>query len=94
MKASLSWRPFSRSQGELGLDAEKLQADMSGEEVEQRLAMNDSAAEGFNIGGTPGFVLGGEVIPGAVPRQEFIRIAAEVRAAPITLGRVAPKAAA
>ncbi|MCI4665205.1 MAG: DsbA family protein [Neomegalonema sp.] len=63
----------------VGLDTDKLTKDMAGPAVATRLEKNNEAARRLGINGTPGFVLGSGVIPGAVPAAEFKRYAAQSR---------------
>jgi protein-disulfide isomerase len=50
-----------------GLDTAKLKADMEKPEIAEQIAKNLDLAAALHLGGTPGFVLGGTVIDGAVP---------------------------
>lgn len=52
--------------GSLGLDMEKLGADMDGGEVDRTLAESRQLADALNISGTPSYVIGRTVLPGAV----------------------------
>lgn len=50
----------------VGLDAEKLVADMKSEEVEKQLTANHDLALALSIRSTPTFIIGDKVIPGAL----------------------------
>ena len=50
----------------LGLDVDRLVADMNSESVERALQANGQLAGELCITGTPSFVIGGKLIPGAV----------------------------
>ncbi len=52
--------------GRLGLDVDRLVADMNSESVERTLQANAQLAGELGITGTPSFVIGGKLIPGAV----------------------------
>lgn len=52
--------------GEMGLDLAKIKAGMSGEEVKTTLAANVKLAQTLGLTGTPSFVIGKEVVQGAV----------------------------
>jgi protein-disulfide isomerase len=50
---------------EAGIDIEKLQADMEDPEITKILERNHRLAQGLGIDGTPAFVIGETLIPGA-----------------------------
>jgi protein-disulfide isomerase len=51
----------------VGLDIEKLQADMADPEIDAELSNNFKLAEALAIEGTPGFVIGEDIVRGAIP---------------------------
>src|SRR5262245_54042108 len=55
----------------LGLDVAKLKADMSSKEVEGALMQNQRLASAIGVQSTPSFVIGGEVISGAMELAGF-----------------------
>ena len=57
--------------GDLGLDVEKLRADMENPEIEAHIAASRDFAQRLGIQGTPAFVIGEELIPGAVPLEDL-----------------------
>jgi len=62
----------------LGLDVKKLRADMKRPEIEAALQKNYRLAEDLGINGTPAFVIGDTMVPGAIgPEQLAAMIAAE-----------------
>jgi len=66
---------------EQGLDVERLLADMQGEPVIEHIQDNILLAQGLNINGTPSFVIGETVLPGALPVDRLAGLVAEQRAA-------------
>ncbi len=48
-----------------GLDVTRLKADMEKPEVQDQIARNYRLADKLNIQGTPAFIIGGELLPGA-----------------------------
>jgi protein-disulfide isomerase len=50
----------------VGLDAERLKKDMAAPDIEKILKSNFNLADALDITGTPGFVVGDEIVPGAV----------------------------
>lgn len=65
--------------GDLGLDVERLRADMSSPETEAEIARNYELAQILNIRGTPGFVIGDELVPGAINAEQFRALIAQAR---------------
>lgn len=66
---------------ELGLDTDAIMARMNDPEVTRVLAETRALAERLNINGTPGFVLGDQMLRGYLPADQMAQIVAEVRAA-------------
>lgn len=56
---------------DVGLDLDRAKQDAEGTDVLIQLEQNRSLAGQMNIGGTPAFVLGEEIIPGALPVAEM-----------------------
>jgi protein-disulfide isomerase len=54
-----------------GLDVERLKKDMESPEVNAALQRNRTLAQALNIQGTPAFIIGEKLIPGAVGRDEL-----------------------
>jgi protein-disulfide isomerase len=55
----------------IGLDTEKLKQDMAAPEVDQELQQNYNLAEALGINGTPAFVIGDTLIPGAIKLDDL-----------------------
>ena len=68
--------------GDLGLDIAKLRKDMEDPAVEKQLLANADLAMNLNIRGTPGFVIGHQLVPGAVDAKTFQQLIAEARKGP------------
>ena len=64
---------------EQGLDAERLQADMGAAEIDEHIANSMSLAQALGISGTPSFVIGDTLVPGALPLEQLQQIIAEER---------------
>jgi protein-disulfide isomerase len=54
-----------------GVDVERLKRDMAAPEIDKALKANIALAEALDIRGTPGFVIGDEIVPGAVSLDEL-----------------------
>ena len=53
--------------GSVGLDVDRLKQDMSAPEIEQAIKGQSGArADALNIHGTPGFIIGNHIVPGAL----------------------------
>jgi protein-disulfide isomerase len=64
----------------VGLDVERLRQDMRDPEVEAILRRNYELAEALGIKGTPAFVVGRTLVPGAISADDFRQLIAEARA--------------
>lgn len=62
---------LTRIATEAGLNVDKARQDAEGTDVLISLEQNRSLASQMNINGTPAFVLGEEIIPGALPVSEM-----------------------
>ncbi len=61
------------------LDIAKLKTDMSAPKTEQILRANLALADTLGIQGTPGFVIGDQLVPGAVPLETLRQLVKEAR---------------
>ncbi|WP_448206722.1 DsbA family protein [Azospirillum sp. sgz302134] len=58
----------------VGLDADRLKKDMDSPDVLKVIAANQALAEQLGIRGTPGFVIGDALVPGAIKLDEMKRL--------------------
>lgn len=56
---------------DVGLDVARLERDMTDPEIEKTIGRNHALAQRLNIGGTPAFVIGDEIIAGAADLNRF-----------------------
>ncbi len=70
-----------RIAGEVGLDLDRLRADMQSPEVEEHIATSTRLAEALNFNGTPSFVVGRQTIGGFVETARLAEAVAAARAA-------------
>jgi protein-disulfide isomerase len=63
----------------VGLDVERLKHDMASPEIDRMLKANLSLAEALEIRGTPGFVIGNEIVPGAISLEALKHLIAVAR---------------
>jgi protein-disulfide isomerase len=78
-KGQISEDVVYRVAGSVGLDLERLKHDMASSEVAQAVKANLALAEALDIHGTPGFVIGDRIIPGAVELDTLKDLIAESR---------------
>jgi protein-disulfide isomerase len=57
-----------------GLDVEKLKADMNRPEIDEAIANNNQLAERLGVRATPTFVIGSEVVSGAVDAEHLTKL--------------------
>jgi protein-disulfide isomerase len=50
----------------VGLDIDRLKQDMTAPDIEEAIKKNLALAEALNITGTPGFIIGGKIVTGAL----------------------------
>lgn len=63
----------------VGLDVDRLKQDMTAPEIERELKANLALADALNIHGTPGFIVGKKIVPGAVDLDALKDMVAEAR---------------
>jgi protein-disulfide isomerase len=68
-----------RIAGSIGLDVDRLMRDMTGPEIDQALSANRSLAKALELRGTPGFVIGDHIVPGAVDLEALKTMVADAR---------------
>ena len=64
---------------EVGLDVDRLAEDMAGDDVDAHIEGSMQLAQALGISGTPAFVVGDTLVPGAVPIDELIGLIASKR---------------
>ena len=65
----------------VGLDTERLRQDMDDPAIEDAIGRNLELAEVLGITGTPSFVIGEQIVPGAIDRRTLERLIAGARQA-------------
>jgi protein-disulfide isomerase len=65
--------------GRAGLDLAKLKADMGDRTIQTAIDRNLALARALNINGTPGFVIGEQIVPGAIDLATMERLIRETR---------------
>ena len=62
-----------------GLDVDRLAIDMESPEVVSQVEANKKLASSLNIRGTPTFVIGEDIVPGAIDIETFREIIRNIR---------------
>ena len=65
--------------GSVGLDVDRLKQDMSAPDIGQALKTNLALANELNIRGTPGFIVGNHIVPGAIDLEALRNMVADAR---------------
>jgi protein-disulfide isomerase len=68
--------------GQLGLDLQKFNEDMKSAEISATIESNRKLAESLQIEATPSFVIGGELVPGALNADDLRAKIAKAQAQP------------
>ncbi len=67
----LSAPALMRMASQLGLDTQRMLDDMQGTPIRERLQRNYELAQAIGVEGTPAYVVGEQLLPGAVPVQQL-----------------------
>ena len=65
--------------GSVGLDVDRLKRDMAAPEIERALKANLALANALDIRGTPGFIIGDHIVPGAIDLDALKDLVASAR---------------
>jgi protein-disulfide isomerase len=63
----------------VGLDIDRLKRDMASPQIDAELKANQALADALDIRGTPGFVIGDQIVPGAIELSSLKELVAEAR---------------
>jgi protein-disulfide isomerase len=64
-----------------GIDVERLKRDMLDPEIVKYLRDTLQLAQELGINGTPGFIIGGKLVPGALDKDQMKQLIAQARGA-------------
>jgi protein-disulfide isomerase len=78
-KGQITEETVFRVAGSVGLDVGRLKQDMAAPEIERAIKNNLALADALNIRGTPGFIIGNHVVPGALDLEALKDMVAEAR---------------
>ena len=71
LKGQIDETTVLNSAAAVGLDVGQLKRDMAAPEIDAQLQKNSKLADALDIHGTPGFVVGDEIVPGAIGLNEL-----------------------
>jgi protein-disulfide isomerase len=78
-RGGLSEKHILRFAEAAGLDAERIRREMESPDIKEMLDRNNRLAQRLGIRGTPGFVIGGQVVPGAIDLETMRQMIDEAR---------------
>ena len=78
-KGQISEELVYRIAGSIGLDVDRLKHDMTDPEIDRALSANRSLAKALELRGTPGFIIGDHIIPGAIDLDALKSMVADAR---------------
>ncbi|MSO71963.1 MAG: DsbA family protein [Alphaproteobacteria bacterium] len=78
-KGQLDEAQVMRIAGQVGLDTKQLRQDMAAPEIEAAIKRSYGLAEALQIRGTPAFIVGEELVPGAVDLPALKALVAKAR---------------
>ncbi len=78
-KGELSEDTILKTAESVGLDVAKIKADMNGRDIEALIKRNYVLADTLKITGTPAFIIGNAMSPGAVDLATFRKMVADAR---------------
>lgn len=79
LRGRLSESAIWQAAAEAGLDVARLRRDMADPAIEARINANYELAQALRIEGTPAFTIGGQLVPGAAPKDHLAALVKQVR---------------
>jgi protein-disulfide isomerase len=79
MKGQINEAAVFKVASSVGLDIERLKRDMAAPDIDRILKANLDLADALDIRGTPGFVIGDEIVPGAVSLDDLKQLIVTAR---------------
>jgi protein-disulfide isomerase len=79
LKGQINEAAVFKTAESVGLDVERLKRDIASPEVARALKANSDLAKALDIGGTPAFVIGEEIVPGAIDLASLKQMIATAR---------------
>src|SRR6266446_7115272 len=79
LKGQIDEAALYRVASSVGLDVDRLKRDMAAPDIDRMLKANIALAGALDIRGTPGFVIGNEIVPGAISLDSLKQLIATAR---------------
>ncbi len=79
LKGPINDATVMKTAAEVGLNVERLKKDMDDEGIDTILKNNIQLAHALNISGTPGFIIGDQIAPGAMNQQALKQMIDQAR---------------
>ncbi|MBV9966418.1 MAG: DsbA family protein [Alphaproteobacteria bacterium] len=79
LKGQINETAVFKTAESVGIDVDRLKRDMTAPEIARALKANTELAEALDIHGTPGFVIGDEIVPGAIDLASLKEVIAATR---------------
>ena len=79
LKEPLTDKVLMKTAAEVGLNVDKLKKDMDDQKIDTILKNNLKLAHDLNIDATPTFIVGDQIVPGAVPAQGLKQLIEQTR---------------
>lgn len=79
-RGSLDEAVIMKVAADAGVDVARLKRDMEAPEIAESLDRNAQLARALNVSGTPAFIIGNQLVPGAVDIATLKKLVAEARA--------------
>lgn len=79
LRGAPTQQTVERTAENLGLDLERLRRDMDAPEIDAALAANRALADAIGVTGTPAFIIGDRLIPGAIDKETMRAMIESVR---------------
>jgi protein-disulfide isomerase len=79
LKGPANEQTIMKTAADIGLNVEKLKKDMEDESIDAAIRNNIQLAHALNLTGTPGFIIGDQIIPGAMNQQALRQLIEQAR---------------
>ncbi|MTJ83527.1 MAG: DsbA family protein [Telmatospirillum sp.] len=79
LKTPVNEAALMKTAAEVGLNVEKLKKDMEDDKIDTVLKNNIQLAHTLNVTGTPAFIIGDQIVPGAMNQQAFKQMIDQAR---------------
>jgi protein-disulfide isomerase len=78
-KGQITEEVVYRIAGSIGVDVDRLKRDMADPEIDKALEANKALASALELHGTPGFIIGERIVPGAMDLDALKNLVADAR---------------